>query len=219
VNRVSASELRLTCAVECVGPGAQHDRARFGGTPGENELLPGSLRARFTFASHVAPPSPLTSTRSIHGLTMPIPNLLRCTALDLLTGCWRDDGSERPPDRNCLSGVLPLRTARHTSAWWPRRSCFRNGHTGQPRCLCRSREPGEQTIFGWSGAPLSRTHCTSDGTRRGKSFTKPYRRSRGPRHDHKYFAWSRRSSLYRDARRPTTLDAPVGSIAATLMKA
>src|SRR5262249_3072647 len=47
VDCISASELRLSCAADGVGPGAQHDLARTGGTAGENEPLPRSLGAWF----------------------------------------------------------------------------------------------------------------------------------------------------------------------------
>jgi hypothetical protein len=47
LDRVSASALRLGGVVVRVGPGAQHDRAGIGSTPGEKEPLLLSLRAGF----------------------------------------------------------------------------------------------------------------------------------------------------------------------------
>jgi hypothetical protein len=110
VDRVSASELRLSCAVARVGLGAQHNHARIGNAPREKKPLPRSLRAGFHLRLHPrravvdADINPVDSTVC----PCPSPNLLQCVALERLSRRRRHDDRFRGdrPDRNDLYGVL-----------------------------------------------------------------------------------------------------------------
>src|SRR5215472_1068416 len=140
VDCISASELRLSCAADGVGPGAQHDLARTGGTAGENEPLPRSLGAWFHLrlrprrAAVDADIDPVDSTVC----PCPSPKLLRSIALERLPGSRRhDDGfrSDRP-DRNPLSRVLPASVENWVvipaSRERPRCPAFRESHSSKP---------------------------------------------------------------------------------------
>src|SRR5262245_47981588 len=160
VDRISESELRLSCAADGVSPGAQHDLARTDGTPEENEPLPGSLgpwfhlRLRPRRAAVDADIDPMDSTVC----PCPSPKLLRCIALERLPGSRRhDDGfrSDRP-DRNPLSGVLATsvenRVVIPASRERPRCPAFHKSHSRKPfdavsSIKTRDNEADRETVF------------------------------------------------------------------------
>src|SRR5262245_58374126 len=160
VDCISASELRLGYAADGVRPGAQHDLARTGGTPGENEPLPGSLGAWFHLRLRPRRAAVDTDIDPVDSTVCPCPSpkLLRSIALECLPGSGRDDDGFRGdrPDRNPLSGVLPASVENWVfippSRERPRCPAFHESHSRKPfdavsSIKTRDNEADRETVF------------------------------------------------------------------------
>jgi hypothetical protein len=162
MDRVSASKLRLACAIVRVGLGAQHERAPGSAARQErvNRCQARSTRGSTCASIHVAPPSTLTSTWSIPRSAHAHPQTsCGCVAPECLSGRRRYDNGFRSvrPDRGRLSGVfsggVENRVIVPARGKGPGRPCFGNCHPRQPfDAVCAieagNHETGGKTMLG-----------------------------------------------------------------------